>query len=172
FGLPMWIMAFIAVLISHSLVPDETDFRVLMPLPVHRSFVFGTKLLALFLFIGLFTATSLIALTPITFIIVGSRQAPVLPPVAVIAFWIVGTASCAFVVLAVIALNGLLSLCLPRSGVHAATAAMRSAMLAGLMLVLPAVLALPADADRLAQHSTWMYLAPPAWFLGIDRVIF
>ena len=172
FGLPMWIMAFIAVLISHSLVPDETDFRVLMPLPLRQSFVFGAKLVALFQFIGLFTAASLVALTPVTFIIVSSRQAPALPPIGLLAYWLVGAASCAFVVLAVVALNGLISMCLPKSRVHATTAAIRSAMLAALMLALPAVLALPADADLLAQHSTWMYLAPPAWFLGIDRVLF
>src|ERR1051326_5228832 len=123
FGLPMWIMAFIAVLISHSLVPDETDFRVLMPLPLLQSFVFGTKLLALFLFIGLFTAARLVALTPITFISVSSRHAPALPPVGVLAFWLVGASSCVFVVLAVVAVNGLMSMCLPTSRVHAATAA-------------------------------------------------
>jgi hypothetical protein len=172
FGLSMWIIAFIAVLISHSLVPDETDFRVLMPLPLRQSFVFGAKLLALLLFVGLFTAASLVALTPITFIIVSSRHAPALPPVGLLAFWLVGAAGCVFVVLAVIAVNGLMSMCLPKSRIHAATAAMRSAMLAALMLVLPATLALPADAGLLAQHSRWMYLAPPAWFLGIDRVIF
>jgi len=171
-GLPMWIMAFIAVLISHSLVPNETDFRVLMPLPIKQSFVFGTKLLALSMFIGLFTAASLIALTPITGIIVSSRHAPARPPVGVLSFWLVGVAACLFVVFAVVAINGLMSMCLPKSRIHAATAAMRSLMLAGLMLVLPPVLALPADADRLAQHSKWMYLAPPAWFLGIDRVVF
>src|SRR5437764_975096 len=54
FGLPMWIAAFITVLISHSLVPDETDFRVLMPLPVTRAFIFGTKLLALAIFCVMF----------------------------------------------------------------------------------------------------------------------
>jgi hypothetical protein len=143
-----------------------------MPLPLRQPFVFGAKLLALFQFIGLFTAASLVALTPITLIIVGSRKAPAVPPIGVLAFWIVGAGACAFVVLAVIALNGLISMCLPKSRIHTATAAMRSAMLASLMLLLPAVLSLPADADRLARHSKWMYLAPPAWFLGIDRVLF
>ena len=36
-GLPMWIAAFVTVLISHSLVPDETDYRVLMALPVTQA---------------------------------------------------------------------------------------------------------------------------------------
>jgi len=36
-ALPMWIVALVTVLISQSLFPDETDFRVLMPLPIGRS---------------------------------------------------------------------------------------------------------------------------------------
>jgi hypothetical protein len=63
-------------------------------------------------------------------------------------------------------------MCLPKSRVHGAVAVMRSAMLAGLMLALPFVMALPAYADALAGHSRAMYFAPPAWFLGIDRAVF
>ena len=44
-ALSMWIVAFVTVLVSHSLFPDETDFRVLMPLPIGRGLVFGAKLL-------------------------------------------------------------------------------------------------------------------------------
>jgi len=172
FGLPMWTIAFIAVLVSHSLMPDETDYRVLMPLPLRQQFVFGTKLLALFLFIGLFTAAALAAVTPLFVISALGWYGPAPLPVGLLALWLVGAAACAFVVFAVVALNGLLGMCLPKSRVHAATAALRSAMLASLMLVLPFVLALPAYAERLAQHSRLMYLAPPAWFLGIDRVVF
>src|SRR5215813_3479882 len=40
------------------------------------------------------------------------------------------------------------------------------------MLAVPFVFALPADADRLAAHSRAMYLLPPAWFLGVERVVF
>src|SRR5262245_40655251 len=64
-ALPMWIIALVTIVISHSLFPDETDFRVLLPLPIGRPLVFGTKLLALALFTGLFTVTSLLAVTPV-----------------------------------------------------------------------------------------------------------
>ena len=172
FGLPMWIAAFITVLISHSLVPDETDFRVLMPLPVTRAFVFGTKLLALVIFCGIFIGASLIAVTPLVGLISSSRHAPNLPPVALAAFWIVGTMSSACSVLAMIAINGLLTLLVPRSRVHAVTASMRSVLLVALMLALPFVFALPADAERLAAQSHEMYFVPPAWFLGVERLMF
>ncbi len=44
-------------------------------------------------------------------------------------------------------------------------------MLAGLVLALPLMFALPAQGLRLAQHSPLMFLAPPVWFLGVDRVL-
>jgi len=172
FGLPMWIAAFVTVLISHSLVPDETDFRVLTPLPITRAFVFRTKLLALAIFCGMFIAASEIAVTPLVAMISARRDAPYPPPVSVAAYWIVGTIACAFSVLIVIAVNGLATAVVPRSRVHSVTAAIRSAMLVALMLAVPFVFALPADADRLAEHSRMMYLLPPAWFLGVERLVF
>jgi hypothetical protein len=45
-ALPMWIVAFATVLVGHAVFPDETDFRVLMPLPVSRRLIFGAKLAA------------------------------------------------------------------------------------------------------------------------------
>src|SRR5947207_8064360 len=89
-ALPMWIGAFVTVLISHSLLPDDTDYRVLMPLPIRQSFIFGAKLLALMIFCGLFIAASLIAVTPLVAIISARRSAPTLLPVSIVAYWAVG----------------------------------------------------------------------------------
>src|SRR5207247_5314484 len=63
-AIPMWVVAFATVLIGHALFPDETDFRILMPLPIGRGLVFGSKLLALAVFIGLFTLFAHAALLP------------------------------------------------------------------------------------------------------------
>ena len=63
-AVPMWIVAFVAVLVGPSLLPDGTDFRVLGAMPVTRPVVFGAKLFALVLFIGLFVAASEAALLP------------------------------------------------------------------------------------------------------------
>ena len=43
-GLPMLLVAFVTLLVSHSLFPDERDFRILGPLPVSRLVVFHAKL--------------------------------------------------------------------------------------------------------------------------------
>jgi len=168
---PMWIVALVAVLVSHSLFPDETDFRVLMPLPLDRRIVFVAKLLALTLFAFVFTITAHLGLTPLAMLISGGPWSTTARPSGVLVFWMVGVAASVFALLAVVALNGLLIVCLPRNKVHAVTAAMRSAMLGALMLALPLVMALPAQSQRLAGHSRLMFLVPPAWFMGIDRLL-
>lgn len=60
-ALPMWIVAFVTVLVSHALIPDETDYRVLTPLPVDKRLIFGAKLSAPSLFAGLFIIAAQLA---------------------------------------------------------------------------------------------------------------
>jgi hypothetical protein len=170
-GLPMWIVAFVTVLVSQSLFPDETDFRVLTPLPLARPVVFGAKLAALALFAGLFTVTTHLAVTPLVALISAGRWAVAALPWSLAAFWAAGLGASLFSLLAVVAINGLLIVFLPRGYVHGATSFTRSAMIGGLVLALPVVFALPAQQLRLAAHSPLMLLGPPAWFLGVERVL-
>jgi len=171
-GLPMWIAAFVTVLISHSLVPDETDYRVLMALPLTKAFIFRAKLLALAMFCALFIAGSLLGLTVLVIVISSSRFAPNIVPVSVAAYWLVGALACLFSVLTIVSINGLLTILVPRSRVHGVTATVKSALLAALMLSIPSVLALPAKAGAFAGHSRALYSLPPAWFVGIERLAF
>jgi hypothetical protein len=168
---PMWIVAMVAVLVSQSLFPDETDFRVLMPLPIGRGLVFGAKLLALALFAGVFTVTSHIGLTPFVMLISGGPWSVAARPTGILVYWMVSVPASVFALLAVVAVNGAITVCLPRCYVHTATATMRSAMLGALMLALSFVMALPARSVRLAQHSRVMFLVPPAWFMGAARML-
>jgi hypothetical protein len=170
-ALPMWIVALVTVLVSHSLFPDETDFRVLIPLPIGRGLVFGAKLLALALFAGVFTLASHVAITPLVMLISAGRWAANPPVLSVLAFWVVSVGGAGFALLVVTAIQGLLITCIPRGHVHLASAVMRSAMLGVLVLALPFVMALPTQSSRLAQHSTLLLLAPPAWFMGVERVL-
>ena len=170
-ALSMWIVAFVTVLVSHSLFPDETDFRVLMPLPIGRGLVFGAKLLALALFAGLFTLSSHVAITPLAMLVSGGRWALNPLPLSLLAFWVTSVSASAFALLAVAAMNGLLVTCTPRTHVPAASAALRSTLLGALVLALPFVFTLPAEDLMPAQHSPLLYLAPPAWFLGVERVL-
>ncbi|HKF65814.1 MAG TPA: hypothetical protein VKB36_04785 [Vicinamibacterales bacterium] len=170
-ALPMWIVALVTVLISQSLFPDETDFRVLMLLPIGRPMIFATKLAAVTLFAGLFTVTSHIAVTPLVLLMSVNRWRMDAPPLTWIAFWLSGVSASAFAVLAVAAVNGLVTLCTPRAWVRTAIGATRSAMIGALVLALPFVMSLPAQSRPLADHARVLYFAPPVWFLGIDRVL-
>ena len=170
-ALPMWIVGLVSVLVSHALFPDDTDFRVLMPLPIRRLRVFGAKLGALTLFGALFAVSTHLALTPLVFGISMSHWAVDPGWRSVLAFWISGMIGSAVAMLTVIALNGLVSTCLPGAWVHKATVGLRTVLLGLLMLALPLINALPAQGAALAAHSRAMMFAPPAWFMGLNRVL-
>ena len=170
-ALPMWIVALVTVIVSQSLFPGETDFRVLMPLPIDQRVVFGAKLLALALFAGLFTLTSHVALTPLVLRISLSRWAVDRFALSLLTFWIVGPAASAFAVLTIAAANGVVVVCVPRSHVRAVAATLRSAMIGVLMLALPLVMAAPTLSEPLARQSRLLFFAPPVWFMGLARVL-
>jgi hypothetical protein len=87
------------------------------------------------------------------------------------AFFCASLAGSVFVVLAVAAVHGALVLGMTLGRLLAASAAARSAMLCGLVLVLPFVLRLstPSAVRGMTGDAWWIWLAPPAWFLGIER---
>ena len=170
-GLPMLLVAFVTLLVSHSLFPDERDFRILGPLPVRKSVVFGAKLGALLLFTGLFIAAAHIALVPLMLLTSMNpwREHAVLARFAMLV--IASVAASAFTVLAVTTIVGVLMLALSRSRLHALIAMMKSVMLAVLVLCVPLVFHLPALGTSLAEGAVWLTLLPPAWFVGLQRVL-
>jgi hypothetical protein len=170
-GLPMWIVAFVAALVSPSLFPDETDFRVLTPLPIRRSSIFGAKLVALGLFAGVFTVTTHAAMTPLVLLISAGRWASDPMPLRVGVYWVSGVCSSLFALLAVASATGVLTVCMPRTQRHRGAAALRSGLLGALMLSVPLVLKLPAASGLFASRSSLLYLAPPAWFVGVERLM-
>ena len=168
---PMLIVAFTTVLVSHSLFPDETDFRVLLILPVSKRVVFLSKLAALTLFAGIFIAAAHIAMLPLFMIISGGRLVHESFPVRIAAHLAASLSGSALVVLALTAINGAVLVVVPRHHLQAASTAVRSAMLCVLVLCVPLVARLPATAPLLAAGSRSLYLVPPVWFLGVDELL-
>lgn len=168
-AVPMWIVAFVTVLIGHALFPDEIDFRVLTALPITRRLIFGAKLAAVALFTGLFIASAQAALSPLAILTLLSRWAEGAFVHRAAAFALASGAGSAFAVLAIAAIQGLLLLCAAAGRLAAASAALRSLMLFSLMLTLPLVFQLPATSDGIAAGSGWVYASPPVWFLGLER---
>ena len=168
-AVPMWIVAFVAVLAGPSLFPDETDFRVFGALPVTRRLVFGSKLAALVLFIGLFVAASEASLLP-TFAVSMMSQYREHGYVAWLAAYLMsGALGALFAALSVTAVQALLLLFVPRRVLLTVSAATGSLMLFALVVGIPLVGIVPSFADAFASGSGWLYVFPPAWFLGLER---
>ncbi len=170
-GLPMWILGFVTVLVSHSLFPDETDFRVLVPLPIGRRLIFGSKLSALGLFAGVFIATTIAATLPLMLLLSVAQRAGHAFSVRFVAYLVSSVGGCAFAVFGVAAAVGVAGLLAPRAHAHGASAGARSIALGGLVLLLPLVLRLPTIGPAIGSHSASLYWLPPAWFLGFERTL-
>jgi hypothetical protein len=170
-AVPMWIVAFVAILIGHAVFPDETDFRVLMALPITRRLVFGAKLAALALFAAVFIAAAQVALAPL-FVLTAMRSFAegtfALSAVAHATATLLGSA---FSILAVIAAQGVMLIGAPRGQLVAFAAGLRSAMLCGLVISLPLLIRLPGQSRALREGAFWVNLAPPAWFMGLERFL-
>jgi hypothetical protein len=169
-ALSMWVVAFVTVLVAHALFPDETDYRVLTPLPITRRLVFAAKACSVLMFAGLFSASIHVALTPLFIVISLSHWAEGLLVVRLGAMFVSNALASMFCVLAVGALQGLILLLAPPGRAAVVAAAARSVMLGALMLCLPFIARLPGvpAASLLNGSQVWSFL-PPAWFLGLER---
>jgi hypothetical protein len=170
-AIPMWIVGVVAVLVGHALFPGELDLRVLMPLPVTRRLVFGARLLAVALFAGLFMVAAHVAIAPLFVLTSVGRWVEGWFLFRAAAFFSASLAGSLFVVLAVAAVHGAIVISLTGGRLLAASAAARSGMLCGLVLAVPFLLRLssPTAIRGMTADAWWLWLAPPAWFLGIER---
>ena len=170
-GLPMLLVAFVTLLVSHSLFPDERDFRILGPLPVRRFVVFRAKLTALLMFAGLFTAAAHVSLLPLTLLTSLNPWGEHNVLLRLIAWAIASVAGSAFAVLTITAVVGALVLALSRSQLQSLSTFMRSMVLGLLVVCLPLVSHLPTLGGALSSRAPWMLFVPPAWFLGFQRTL-
>ena len=170
-GLPMLLVALVTLLVSQSLFPDESDFRILGPLPVRRGVVVGAKFAAMLAFTGLFAAVLHVALAPLMLLtsLGRFREHAVLSRLTA---WAVSSlAASLFALLVIAAIVGVLMLLTSRTRMHALMTISRSLMLAALVLVVPFVFRLAAMGSSMEQRVPWLTLLPPAWFVGLERVL-
>jgi hypothetical protein len=170
-ALPMLVLAFVTVLLGPLLFLDETDFRVLVPLPVSRRVIFTAKLIALLRFAAIFVGGSLLALTPVIALGAMSRWSEQSWLVRVAAMWAAGGAAALFAALAVAAINGAIVTCVPAAWRRVLSTIARSSLLGALVLALPIVARLPTLGAHFADRSAWVHALPPAWFVGLERVL-
>jgi hypothetical protein len=170
-GMPMLVGAFMTLLVSSSLFPNERDFRILGPLPIERGVVFGAKLIALGVFVSGFITVTLLSLVPLFLLTSRNPWGEHVVPVR-LAAWIVSSAcASAFAVLAIAVMTGLLGLLRPSAQLQSLTTASRSLVLSGLVFCVPLVVRLSNRGPAMAAEADWLLLVPPAWFVGLERVL-
>src|SRR5262245_39695027 len=169
-AVPMWLVAFVAVLAGPSLFPDETDFRVLMAMPITRRVIFGAKLAALVLFVGVFMIIGQAATLPVWTLSAISPWAERPLIVSIVPFLMAGALGSAFAALAVTAAHAMLLLLVPRRFLLPVSAATGSVLLFALVLAIPVVGHVPSF-DAGPAESGWLQAFPPAWFLGVERLM-
>ena len=167
----MLIVAFAAALAGDAMFPDETDFRVLTPLPVTRGFVFAAKLRAVALYIGLaIVIVSAAIQVPFTAVSGGPYADG---PWIVRAFvsTTVSMAASLFAATAIMAAQGVIVLCAPGRYLRPMTVGARTAFLCGVVLLLPLAGRLPSQAVDYLGGSGAIAGVPTAWFVGMQRVV-
>ena len=170
-GLPMLLVAFVTLIVSQSLFPDERDFRILGPMPVRRIVVFRAKLTALLMFTGLFTAAAHASLVPLMILTSMNPWGDTNVILRLASWAIASVTASAFAILTITAVVGVLVLALSRSRLQALSTVMRSAVLGSLVVCLPLVSHLPTLGGPLSRGEPWIALVPPAWFLGFQRLM-
>ena len=170
-ALPMWLVALVTVMVSHALFPDETDFRILMAMPIQPRAIFGSKLLALALFAGIFVVASHLALVPMTLLVTVSGLTDPAWPLTFASFLAASLAASGFSALGVVAVQGALIALAPRTRTMAVSSAARSAMICGLVLSFPFLVRLPACGRPLSEGAAWIMFSPPLWFVGLERTL-
>ncbi|HEX5214854.1 MAG TPA: hypothetical protein VFV98_05295 [Vicinamibacterales bacterium] len=168
-GVPMWVAAFATVLVGHALFPDETDYRILTPLPVSRATIFRAKLFALFKFAALFVVGSHAALLLMSLITTFHRLAATNGFVMIVVFETVSFMASAFAALAIVALHGVLVIATPRARLIGFSTLVRTTLVCVLVLSLPLLLRLPGTGETVARGAWWLRSAPPMWFVGLER---
>ena len=170
FSFAMLLAAFAAAFAGDSMFPDETDFRVLTPLPVTRAFVFSAKLRAIAVYLGLAIVVTALALhLPLT-AITGGPYAERTWLARAAMYSVASMLGSLFAAAAVMAIQGLIVLVAPGQHLRAIAVGARTAMLCGVVLLLPLAGRLPRIAAGLATETPLLFLAPPAWFVGLQRV--
>jgi hypothetical protein len=170
-GLPMLILALLTVLVSHSVFPDERDFRILSPLPVRRIVIVRAKLAALGLYTGMFIAVIHLALAPLMLLTCIGRYREHAIVWRFAASLISSVTASLFSVLAITALSGALMLVLSRTRFHSLSALAKSGMLTALVLCIPFVFHLPGLGRAMSARADWLMLLPPSWFVGLEHVL-
>ena len=169
-AVPMLLIGLAAVIAGPMLFPDETDYRVLTPLPISRATLFLAKLVAVLIVVSM----AIIAVNAVaTFwfpIAVSGRKAQHPMLARVIAHGIGATTGSFFMCVAVMAIQGLTIVAVPAAWQRITSVVVQGAIAVGLLLSLPLVSRLSGmDVTEATIASAPLAYLPPSWFFGLER---
>jgi hypothetical protein len=168
--LPMFIVAFAVALVSHSLFPDETDYRILMALPLRRSTVFAAKLAALLLYASLFVVTTNVAFAVPFSLISMTSWATHDWTVRAAGLAAAGILASTFAIAAVISIQGLVIVLSPRMWLRNMSIATQTVLVCTLVILFPLGLRFAAGFEASRVRGAAM-LVPAVWFLGVQEAL-
>jgi hypothetical protein len=165
----MFTVAVVMALVSHSVFPDESDFWILVPLPISRRVIFSAKAAALFLFAAIFVAGSSVG-TGVPFALVSSgRWTHDSLATRIVVQVAVGSLGSVCAAATIVAVQGVIVVVTPRMWLRRISVVTQTAFIGALVLTLPILNRLPALAGYLHTRPRALYLMPPAWFLGLQQ---
>ena len=167
----MFIVGLVAALVCQSLFPDKTDYRVLTPLPVTRRLVFATKLLAMVLFASIFVLSANLIFGLAFGAAAAGRWAEHGILRRMLAHACATGLGSIFAGASVMSVQGLIAVLSPRAYLRSVSAATQTAMIAVLILSLPAIARASSYAALLQTRAALTFAVPPIWFLALEQVL-
>ena len=168
-SLPMFAVALVMALVSHSVFPDEVDFWILMALPISRRAIFSAKAAALFLFAAIFIIGSNVGIGVPFSLVSSGRWADHSLAARALVEVTAGSLASAFAAAAIVAVQGAIVVVTPRTWLRGISVATQTALICALVLTVPAIVRMPALASYIHTRPLALYLLPPAWFLGLQQ---
>jgi hypothetical protein len=169
--LPMFAVALVMALVLHSLFPDDVDFQILMALPISRRSVFSAKAAAVFLFASIFMVTANVAVGIPFSVLSSGRWAEHALGARLVAQMTAGMFASVFTVAGLAAIQGLILVLSPRLWLRTITVITQTTLICALVLSMPIIGRVPALWSALREKPAWMFLVPPAWFLGVEQCL-
>jgi hypothetical protein len=169
---PMLLIGLLTVVLAPMLFPDETDYRVLTPLPITRAQIFTAKLAALLLVMSA-CVLALALMASFWFPLVthtwrvrhpfGPRLMSHAMATVAATFWMFT---------AIMAVQGVSLVLLPRTAQRRVGLLWQASMVVGLLAMLPLVFRIPTlNVQQSTVVAPPLLLLPPVWFLGLQQTL-
>ncbi|HKW99357.1 MAG TPA: hypothetical protein VJN43_16575 [Bryobacteraceae bacterium] len=167
----MFVIAMFTTLQWPALFPGLRDYLALAGLPVRMREVFVAKFTALVAFAGSFVIATTLPPSLILPMMIGGRYSTH-PTMQVPALFASCSLAALFVFFSLVAVQGVLLNLLPHRQFVRISLAIQGALLTALLCGFPLVLSISSLQNSMNQRPEWAVYVPPAWFLGLDQVIY